>query len=241
MPGVYGKMPSNGDFVTRRLPASFLEPWDQWLREAVSDSRDQLGERWLETYLTSPVWRFALSPGTAGELAWAGVLIPSVDRVGRYFPLTLACALAASSNPVEIMSGAQSWYDSAERLILSCLEDEFDLAGFDQQVKELGAPQAAGPAVTLPPGSSTHRRMPLPEQPGDACPALLRQALGELLFAFSVWWSRGSERVEPSLLVCQGLPPSRGYAAMLTGDWARWGWGQPGKGERRDGRSGGGT
>ena len=26
--GWYGKLPASGDFVTRRLPPSFIEPWD---------------------------------------------------------------------------------------------------------------------------------------------------------------------------------------------------------------------
>jgi len=53
--GLYSKLPSNGDLVSRRLTATFLGPWDRWLQESMADSRDQLGERWLDTYLTSPV------------------------------------------------------------------------------------------------------------------------------------------------------------------------------------------
>ena len=29
--GWYGKLPASGDFATRRLPPSFIEPWDAWL------------------------------------------------------------------------------------------------------------------------------------------------------------------------------------------------------------------
>lgn len=240
-PGIYGKLPSHGDFVARRLPATFLDPWDRWLRESVADSRDHLVENWLEIYLTSPVWRFALSSGVAGQLPWAGILMPSVDRVGRYFPLTLACALPVSSNPIDIMAQSESWYDSAETLILSCLEDDFDLARFDQQVTELGAPCIEAHARVLAAGSSSSRRMPLPDNLSKAFPALLQQTLGELFFAFSFWWSHGSDMVEPSLLMCQGLPPSHGFAAMLAGDWKRWGWKQPlgseGEGDARAGYS----
>lgn len=225
-PGIYGKLPSYGDFVTRRLPTTFLEPWDQWLQESVADSRDQLGERWLETYLISPVWRFALSAGTAGQPPWAGLLMPSVDRVGRYFPLTLACPLPVSSNPFDIATASRAWYDPAEQLLLSCLDDDFDLAAFDERVMELGAPPAklnAGNQHASPWGA---RRMPLPADISKACPALLHQTLEELFFAFSLWWTQGSDIVEPSLLLCQGLPPSHGFAAMLAGDWKRWGWAQ---------------
>jgi len=225
-PGIYGKLPTNGDFVTRRLPATFVGPWDRWLQESIANSQDQLGERWLDTYLTSPVWRFALSPGTAGQSPWAGLLMPSVDRVGRYFPLTLACPLPAAVSPLGVLTGAEAWYEAAEALLLACLEQDLDLAAFDQQVRELGSPPSASTARGPLPGMSGTRRMPLPGDLGGLCSDLLHQTLGELFFAFSLWWSKGSDVVEPSFLVCQGLPPSAGFSGMLAGDWDQWGWEQ---------------
>lgn len=91
--GFYGKVATHGDFVSRRLPRSFLDPWDHWLQDCLRYSQEQLGADWLDVYLTSPVWRFALAPGVCGDGAWTGVLIPGVDRVGRYFPLTVAAPL----------------------------------------------------------------------------------------------------------------------------------------------------
>ena len=88
--GFYGKVPTRGDFVSRRLPWTFVDPWDRWLQGGLACSRDQLGDAWLEVYLTSPVWRFALTPGVCGDAGWIGIVLPSVDRVGRYFPLTVA-------------------------------------------------------------------------------------------------------------------------------------------------------
>jgi type VI secretion system protein ImpM len=38
------------------------------------------------------------------------------------------------------------------------------------------------------------------------------------------WWTSGSEKVTPCLLVFVGLPIPASYAALLDGDWARWGW-----------------
>jgi len=225
-PGIYGKLPSRGDFVTRRLPTTFVDPWDQWLQESLADSRDQLGERWLDTYLTSPVWRFLLSPGVAGPLAWAGVLMPSVDRVGRYFPLTLGCPLSGASNPIGAMTDAGAWYDAAEALVLACLEDPFDLDSFDRQLIELGPPPTTLQRGALRRGPWDARRMPLPGDLKDACPELLSQTLAELFLAFSLWWSQGSQLVQPSLLLCQGLPPTQGFSAMMAAEWERWGWNQ---------------
>jgi type VI secretion system protein ImpM len=81
--GFFGKLPGNGDFVHRRLPRSFVDPWDRWIQRGVAASRTQMGETWLDTYLKSPMWRFVLAPGPCGTQGWMGVLMPSVDRVGR--------------------------------------------------------------------------------------------------------------------------------------------------------------
>ena len=53
--GFYGKLPCRGDFLQRRVAAEFVDPWDRWLQESLTESRLQLQECWLETYLTSPV------------------------------------------------------------------------------------------------------------------------------------------------------------------------------------------
>src|SRR5688572_30052214 len=97
VPGWYGKLPSLGDFASRRLEGDFIEPWDLWLGRRLQELRDARGDAWLEPYLHSPPWRFLLTPGTLPGFdrssTLAGVLLPSVDRVGRYFPVTLVAAL----------------------------------------------------------------------------------------------------------------------------------------------------
>src|ERR1051326_5604040 len=91
--GFYGKLPSQGDFLTRRLPREFVAPWDAWLQQGIAASRALLESDWEESYRSAPVWRFLLAPGVCGDAAWAGLLQPSMDRVGRYFPLTIAAKL----------------------------------------------------------------------------------------------------------------------------------------------------
>ena len=51
--GFFGKLVSHGDFVSRRLPESFMQVWDSWLQHGLLASREALGATWLETYLTS--------------------------------------------------------------------------------------------------------------------------------------------------------------------------------------------
>jgi len=91
--GFCGKLPNRADFVIRRLPLAYVEPWHDWLAATLAATRDALGPDWLDAYLYGPIWRFALPAGIAGPAAIAGTLMPSVDSVGRYFPLTIALAV----------------------------------------------------------------------------------------------------------------------------------------------------
>src|SRR6202035_4615548 len=133
--GVFGKLPSNGDFLQRRVPQAFLDVWDPWLQECVHASRESLQEAWLPAYLTSPVWRFVLPEAICGSGAYAGILAPSVDRVGRYFPMTIVTQVDVDANPLDFALQRRSWFDALESLLVTAVgEAEVDLEWFDAQV-----------------------------------------------------------------------------------------------------------
>ncbi len=117
--GLFGKLPARGDFVRAGLPGSFVAPWDDWLSGVVAASRDRMGKDWLAAWLEAPVWRFALPPGLCGPDAVLGVMLPSVDRVGRYFPLTLAAVLSGGR-----VATSEAWLDAAEAQGRAALEDD---------------------------------------------------------------------------------------------------------------------
>src|SRR5262245_29214774 len=130
--GWYGKIPGTGDFIARRVPALFREPWDRWLQGAIEGSQQRLGARWRDAFLSMPAWRFVLGPGVIGGDAWAGLMVPSVDSVGRYFPLTVACALpSASLDAVATLLGAQDWFDQIEVIALQAIAPRADSAAVD--------------------------------------------------------------------------------------------------------------
>jgi type VI secretion system protein ImpM len=93
-PGWFGKIPSLGDFATRRLPSTFIEPWDEWLSAELSEARFVLADTWNTVYKQAPISCFSLGPGTVDDHTWHGILVPSLDRVGRQFPLTIALCLS---------------------------------------------------------------------------------------------------------------------------------------------------
>jgi type VI secretion system protein ImpM len=195
--GYFGKISTHGDFVGRRLPAQLVQAWDGWLQECVLASQDSLGAAWLERYLTSPVWRFAIAPGVLGPEGLGGVMMPSVDRVGRYFPLMVGALGAAAL--LDWFHGQAAWYDAIEDLARASLEPGFMLERFDG---------AAAPALTA--AAPPAWRLPLKE---DMTAAIANTALQ----AHSLWWTDGGPFVEASMLVCRGMPQAQEFVAMLDG------------------------
>lgn len=214
MTGFFGKVITHGDFVSRRLPPDVVQAWDAWLQGCIHTSRQQLGGDWMSHYLTSPVWRFAIAPGVLGQDGWAGVMMPSVDRVGRHFPLMLAAPCNGAL--LDCVQGQVGWYDAMDDLARSSLDAGFTLEQFD------GAPAAPFGGPVAVPGVRWH----LPFQ-GNLHGAQTNMLAEQLLPMHSLWWTEGAPSVEASLLLCKGMPDGDAFAAMLDGSWSTRGWSQP--------------
>lgn len=219
-PGVYGKLPARGDFISRRLARSFIDPWDGWLQQAILASREALQSRWLEIYLTSPIWRFALGAGSCGPNTVLGVLMPSVDKVGRYFPLMLGQELPGEAELTAIAVAAGDWYQAMATLALSALADEFRIETLELPLAApLPRPTAALAATTPLPSPGLYVAIDPALGFAESC-----RAGGPAAGRSTLWWTSGSEQVAPCLLVCPGLPAPAAFAAMLDGVWEPRGW-----------------
>ena len=140
--GFYGKLPSEGDFVTRRLPWEFTSVWDDWLQQGMQASREALGARWLELYLSAPIWRFQFAPGVCGPVGWRGLFFASVDRVGRYFPLTLAFPDTGATALAALSAEPEAWL-AIEDAALAGLTPALPIADFDRMMEALVLPTGA--------------------------------------------------------------------------------------------------
>ncbi len=144
IPGWYGKLPTLGDFASRRLEADFIEPWDLWLAQALQAQRSAFGEGWLDAYLDTPPWRFLLSPGTMRgvrpDLAFAGVLVPSVDRVGRHFPLTLVASLSRVPDLAAEFDSLFAWLHRLEDAALDALQGDWTIDDLENALADLSPP-----------------------------------------------------------------------------------------------------
>ncbi len=231
--GFFGKIPSHGDFIKYNLPRGFIDPWDDWVQTSMSRMQQNLGNDWLDLYLTSPIYRFALTPGICGEESRIGLIIPSVDRVGRYYPLTLSAPIGENTNPFCNFTEQEAWFQFAEELALSTLEDGISFSELAEQTLLLDEKLLSADELSLPEFESCEK---LPDallirkslaSIGDAStlyPALLDTVLKEACHAYSLWWTSGSEAIDGSFLVSQGLPVSSNMAAFLDGRWSQWGW-----------------
>lgn len=224
--GFFGKVPGLGDFVSRRLPRHFIEPWDQWLQASMRSSQETLGDTWLSLFLVSPLWRFALSPGVCGASAWAGVMMPSVDRVGRYYPLTLAQAVNAESL-LSLFSPESEWFAQLEDAALSVLNESCDLDRFDKGLMAIGSADSLAPqrfqadssGVVVGANGKLAFRFDLEglDQTDALFPRLSQSVIERFMPGYSIWASEGGQTNLPSLLVCEGLPPIDAYASFLQG------------------------
>lgn len=235
--GVYGKLPSHGDFLKRRVSDAFVDAWDAWLRECITASRGALGGRWLELYLTSPAWRFACAAGACGPAPVIGLVAPSVDQVGRYFPLTIVAELPGAISIVTAAAASERFLDRAERLIIDTLATErVDFERFDEGVRALEDElnrMARPPALMLGPEAAailtdSPRAWHVPlGTASDVAPAfeqLLSLHLEAKYRPLVCCWTDGSSVVEPSCLVLKGLPDPASYAALLAGGWDAAPW-----------------
>jgi type VI secretion system protein ImpM len=184
--GFCGKLPSRGDFVASALPRRFVEGWHDWMQRVLPASRRALGEDWVAAWLEAAVWRFALSPGICGPDAVLGLWMPSVDRIGRYFPLTFAAAMPGADTAVLIRHGG-GFLAAAE------------CAGRGALARDLSPDRVAARLATAASAA--------PSDPGTdpaMCPP-----------AGSLWWSLGSPRVPPTAFATSSLPNEAMFAGML--------------------------
>jgi type VI secretion system protein ImpM len=119
--GFVGKIPARGDFVRIGLTRDFADPWDDWQSAVIAQSRSIMGRTWLDAYLEMPVWRFILPPGFCGFRAVVGLIMPSMDKVGRYFPLTFAALVEDGTPEPDEWVG---WLDAVEDLGRLALDED---------------------------------------------------------------------------------------------------------------------
>jgi type VI secretion system protein ImpM len=203
--GFYGKLPMLGDFVSRHLPIEFISIWDNWLQAALASSQQQMDSAWLNSYLTCPIWRFILSSGVCGKTAWAGILMPSVDKIGRYFPFTVAVPFPQSPYLPHLFTLGDEWFEQLEAGALRGLEGDMDVSSFEQLMQNI-------PSFLLPEVDRKSAAV------ADIFTGL-NSYLSHCKSGYSLWTtSDGEEMQDKKLLAYEKLPPCQNFSSFLSGD-----------------------
>ena len=222
--GLYGKLPAKRDFVAFNTPRAFLELWEPWLQAGVATSRQILGQGWRKAYLSAPIWRFWLGRDFCGETI-LGAFMPSIDGVGRYFPLTIFTGEGVGALPPPELEPNKAWFDAAETILLDALHPERDFESVAAAVAELATPAqsptetAVGGIALLSNGAILVRDF------GDDFGLIFRAARRfghrQTFAGQSFWWTIGGEDFQLTALLETGLPGPERFAEMLTGSFDR--------------------
>jgi type VI secretion system protein ImpM len=220
--GLYGKLPIFGDFVIRNLNGEFIEPWDAWLQECLAYSRQVMDGAWLDSYLAAPIWRFVIGPTILGNNAWIGIVMPSVDRVGRYFPLTLAQPIDPDIDLTTTYLANCDWFRALEQLGTDALARDLNFNDFESRMTGFMPPV---PVVDMNAGDATIPMLKtafissyftLPGESGDGSSiAQIREVLAGTHQPVSLWGTECDQTREHYLLASEALPIAERYTAFL--------------------------
>jgi type VI secretion system protein ImpM len=221
--GLFGKLPAKRDFIGMNASRRFLEAWEPWLQTGVAMSKQMLGDAWVETYNRAPIWRYWLGADFCGE-AMIGAFMPSIDGVGRSFPLAIFVGEGDASLPPPELEPNDAWFEAAEAVLLEALEPGVTLELVAEKVVALPAPALKSPMTKDGGFEELADGGVLARDIGNKVSAAFlaarhfgrRRAFASQTF----WWTIGGEGF-PSLVLLQvGLPPATRFADMLTGSFS---------------------
>ena len=222
VPGWYGKLASLGDFAQRRLPAAWVQACDGWLSQVMREAAQQLGERWLPLYLTAPVLRFAWAPGVFDAQWWFGVLMPSCDDVGRYYPLLIAQPRARPPADRIALDHLDLWYTHLARAALQTLRERGEPAAsvdaFEQALSDAPPWPGSGrgtPLAARAAGAAERFEVPAAAALSEWLPALAAAELRSRVAGCTLWWRAADPGTPASVSLVPRLPDAPAFIDLL--------------------------
>ncbi|MBX3570599.1 MAG: type VI secretion system-associated protein TagF [Rhizobiaceae bacterium] len=213
--GLFGKLPLKRDFIAHEIRQDVLAPLETWLQTAVAASRSELGRNWEELYLVAPIWRLWIGAGVLGANC-AGALMPSVDGIGRFFPLlALYVCDDGETMPPPSYAPQEKWFSAIEHRLLGVLEEGASTP-VDSILAGLSPPSLSGAEI----GRGHFKGGPVWHGPADAdTPSFLAATFEddyrEVARDRSYWWVPGDGARGPVLHARNGLPDPYFHTRML--------------------------
>ncbi|MDH3326234.1 MAG: type VI secretion system-associated protein TagF, partial [Gammaproteobacteria bacterium] len=210
--GYFGKLPMRGDFIQRNMSAEFVHTWDNWLQSVIATSHHNLGHQWLDHYLVSPIWRYLIPQQS--QTYQLGVMLPSVDKVGRYFPFTISVNITPKVDASRIISKNRDWFNMAENIALQALNESIDYEQLNAIIDEL---EPRDNITEFNQGRRISFRIPVDKFTSieNALEESRQYLPAKPKFNFSYWWNEGNQEKPGNLICCEGMPDDNIYIAML--------------------------
>jgi len=148
--------------------------------------------------------------------------MPSLDGVGRYYPLTLH-AVGDTGAPIvpPDIDAQDEWFNVGENFLLSTLDRDTAFEDISSALDRLPVPRTQV--------RDEHEKRIIPLGEGmvgmisaadgfSASLSSLRAASPEVYAAASFWWTSGGGDFPPLVLSCRGLPDPYRYSTLLSGN-----------------------
>jgi type VI secretion system protein ImpM len=221
--GFFGKLPAKRDFVARHATREFLDLWERWMQGGMSASRQRLGTDWQAAFLKAPIWRFWLGAELCGASV-IGAFMPSVDGIGRYFPLTVfACADEGIAIGPPELDAQDDWFGVLETFLLSVLEQDCSYESISAALDRLPLPahqQSRPPSELLDVPNGSIARFGEVRGLRDTFALMRTAGHANAYSSMSFWWTIGGQEYEPIAIAQHKMPDAFLFTEMLTGRFA---------------------
>ena len=163
----FGKIPSAGDFISRRMPYAVQQFWDRWCAASMESLKERNPVSGWGLWGNMPKWAFLLPAQPSVPFGQLGVIAPTCDRVGRNFPFLVTTALTGENIASVVPRAALialAWSAAiTDAQIARSHVEALDAKLTDALASQLAQELPGGDVdVTLPPGVSP-LTLPWPE------------------------------------------------------------------------------
>jgi type VI secretion system protein ImpM len=165
--------------------------------------------------MSAPIWRFTLAAGVLGRMTVQGAVMPSVDRVGRLFPLTVLRAVPGIATAGALHLAADDDFATLEDAMLETLDADGSRDALAERLRQM-------PDLSPPPATAMRRGDDRTLAVAGAAPerALTARALGAGYLRPCIFATAGG--ADARLLASEGLPPPAMHAALFDVGAAFW-------------------
>jgi type VI secretion system protein ImpM len=156
-------------------------------------------------------------------------MFPSVDRVGRYFPLALFAPLPADADLAVLTVSQSSWFDQLETLAMQALNAGLNFEAWDSAVRDFARPhielRGSTEDATVPispglPQKCLHIAIDSHLESGH----ILAQHTQGLGSPRSWWWHTGQGKTQDIFEIAEALPEADEFSALIDQQWVAHNW-----------------